>query len=134
LDLKGAENLKKEALQIGSPAASAPYSPVVRAGDLLFVSGQVGMGEDNRLVEGGFEAECRQCLARLKGLLEEAGASLDHVVKTTVFLMDMNDFSKLNEIYREHFPTDRPARTCIQVAKLPVGAIVEIEAIAVTPD
>ena len=126
--------MKKEALQIGSPAANAPYSPVVRAGDLLFVSGQVGMGDDNKLVEGGFEAECRQCLARLRSLLEGAGASLEHVVKTTVFLMDMDNFSKLNEIYREHFPTDRPARTCIQVAKLPVGAIVEIEAIAVTPD
>jgi 2-iminobutanoate/2-iminopropanoate deaminase len=123
--------LKKEVLPIGSPAASAPYSPVVRSGDLLFVSGQVGAGTDGKLVEGGFEAECRQCLARLRGLLEEAGASLDHVVKTTVFLMDMDDFSRLNEIYREHFPTNRPARTCIQVAKLPVGAIVEIEAIAV---
>lgn len=126
--------MKKEALQIGFPAANAPYSPAVRAGDFLYLSGQVGLGEDNQLVEGGFEAQCRQCLARLKRVLEAAGASLDHVVKTTVFLTDMNDFSKLNEIYREHFPTDRPARTCIQVAALPIGAIVEIEAIAVMPD
>lgn len=126
--------MKKEVLPVGNPAAKAPYSPVVRAGDLLFISGQVGMGDDGKLAEGGFEPQCRQCLKRLKDLLEEAGASLDHVVKTTVFLTDMGNFSKLNEIYREVFPTNRPARSCIQVAALPVEAIVEVEAIAVVPD
>ncbi|MBW3625083.1 MAG: RidA family protein [Armatimonadetes bacterium] len=128
------DRVRKEILPIGSPAANAPYSPVVRAGGLLYISGQVGTGADGRLVEGGFEAQCRQCLKRLEELLKEAGASLDHVVRTTAFLTDMGDYAALNDMYREAFPTDRPARTCIQVAGLPLGAIVEIEALAVAPE
>lgn len=122
--------MKKEVLPIGSAAANAPYSPVVRAGDLLFISGQVAQ-KDGKLLEDGFEPQCRGCLNQLKALLEEAGVSLDHVVKTTVFIADLENFNRLNEIYREYFPTNRPARTCIQIARLPLDADVEIEAIAV---
>jgi 2-iminobutanoate/2-iminopropanoate deaminase len=125
--------LKKEVLKVGRAAANAPYSPVVRAGDLLFVSGQVALDGEGKLLEGDFEAQCRKCLAQLKNLLVEAGASLSHVVKTTVFLQDLANFARLNDLYREAFPTDRPARTCIQIAALPLGAAVEIEAIAVAP-
>jgi 2-iminobutanoate/2-iminopropanoate deaminase len=122
--------MKKEVLPIGNPAANTPYSPVVRAGDLLFISGQVAQ-KDGKVLEGGFEPQCRGCLNQLKALLEAAGVSLDHVVKTTVFLADLENFNRLNDIYREYFPENRPSRTCIQIARLPLDAEVEIEAIAV---
>ncbi len=125
--------MKKEVLPIGRAAASAPYSPVVRAGDLLFLSGQVAQDEQGQLLEGGFEPQCRKCLEQVKRLMEEAGGDLSYIVKTTVFLADLANFNRLNEIYREYFPTDRPARTCIQIAALPLNADVEIEAIAVAP-
>jgi len=107
-----------------------PYTPVVRAGDLLFVSGQVGI-VDGQLVPGGLEAELRQALANLQGLLEAEGASLADVVKTTVFLRHLaSDYQRMNEVYAEVFGDHRPARSAIGVAELPLGALVEVEAIA----
>ena len=104
-----------------------PYTPVVRAGGWLIVSGQVGI-QDGKLVEGGVEAQVRQALGNLKGLLEGQGASLQDVAKTTVFLADMADYARMNEIYVEAFGDHRPARSAVAVAALPVGALVEVEA------
>ncbi|MGV3758633.1 MAG: RidA family protein [Actinomycetota bacterium] len=105
-----------------------PYTPVVRAGGFLIVSGQVGI-VDGRLVPGGLEAELRQAVANLSGLLEAEGASLDDVVKTTVFLRHLaSDYARMNEVYMELFGDHRPARSAIGVAELPLGALVELEA------
>jgi 2-iminobutanoate/2-iminopropanoate deaminase len=114
-----------------------PYTPVVRAGDLLFVSGQVGIVDGSvvdgpvagSLAEGGFGAQAAQALATLRTQVEAHGATLDQVVKTTVFLTDMGNFAAMNEIYCEAFGDHRPARSCVAVAALPIGAIFEVEAI-----
>lgn len=113
-------------------APLGPYSPIVRAGDLLFVSGQVGVvGEE--LVAGGVAAETRQALANLAGVLAGAGAGLGNVVKTTVFLRHMRDFGMMNEVYAEVFGEHRPARSTIAVVELPKVALVEVEAVAHLP-
>jgi 2-iminobutanoate/2-iminopropanoate deaminase len=110
-----------------------PYTPVVRAGELLFVSGQVGLA-DGQMVSGGVEAETRQALANMASLLEAEGASLADVVKTTVFLRHMRDYSIMNEAYTDVFGDHRPARSCVAVVELPAVALVEIEAVALAPD
>ncbi|HVN56347.1 MAG TPA: RidA family protein [Anaerolineaceae bacterium] len=115
-----------------APKALGPYSAAIIAGPFIFCSGQTGLDPvTNRLVEGGVEAETRQVLTNLKAVLEAAGASLASVVKTTVFLRDMNDFARMNTIYGEFFTEKYPARSTFQVAGLPRSAAVEIEAIAV---
>ena len=106
-----------------------PYTPIVRGGDLLFTAGQVGIA-DGAIVEGGLEAELRQVFVNLRSMLSSANASLADVVKTTVFLVDMDDYATMNEIYMEEFGDHRPARSAVAVAKLPLGAQIEIEAIA----
>ena len=106
-----------------------PYTPIVRGGDLLFTAGQVGIA-DGAIVEGGLEAELRQVFVNLRSVLSSANASLADDVKTTVFLVDMDDYATMNEIYMEEFGDHRPARSAVAVAKLPLGAQVEIEAIA----
>ena len=104
-----------------------PYSPVVRAGEWLVCSGQVGLAE-GRLVIGGVREQLRQALANLEALLSAEGASLRDVVKTTVFLAHMDDYAAMNETYAEVFGDHRPARSAVGVAALPLGALVEIEA------
>lgn len=105
-----------------------PYTPIVRAGDWLVVSGQVGI-VDGQLVPGGLEDELRQAIANLSGLLEREGASLADVTKTTVFLRHLgSDYPKMNEVYVELFGDHRPARSAVGVADLPLGALVEVEA------
>jgi 2-iminobutanoate/2-iminopropanoate deaminase len=105
-----------------------PYTPIVRAGDWLVVSGQVGIA-DGKLVSGGLEGELRQAIANLEGLLASEGASLADVTKTTVFLRHLGgDYPKMNEIYMELFGDHRPARSAVGVADLPIGALVEVEA------
>lgn len=105
-----------------------PYTPIVRAGDWLVVSGQVGLA-DGRLVSGGLEAELRQAIANLAGLLESEGSSLSEVTKTTVFLRHLgSDYALMNEVYVDCFGDHRPARSAIGVAELPIGALVELEA------
>jgi 2-iminobutanoate/2-iminopropanoate deaminase len=106
-----------------------PYTPIVRGGDLLFASGQIGIS-DGVLIVGGLEAELRQVFVNLRSVLSSAHASLADVVKTTVFLVDMGDYARMNEIYVEEFGDHRPARSAVAVAALPLGAHVEIEAIA----
>jgi len=109
-----------------------PYTPVVRAGDLVFVSGQVGVA-DGALVPGGVAGQTSQAIANLVDRLAEVGASLTDVVKTTCFLADMDTFGTFNTAYVRGFGTHRPARSCVAVRELPVGAVVEIEAIAYKP-
>ena len=106
-----------------------PYTPIVRGGDLLFTAGQVGIA-DGAIVDGGLEAELRQVFVNLRSVLSSAGASLGDVVKTTVFLADMGDYAAMNEIYMEEFGDHRPARSAVAVKALPLGAMIEIEAIA----
>ena len=109
-----------------------PYTPIVRAGDWLVVSGQVGI-VDGKLVSGGVQDELTQAIANLAALLEGEGASLGHVVKTTVFLRHMGDYAAMNATYIEAFGDHRPARSAVGVAELPIGALVEIEAWAHIP-
>ena len=110
------------------PKSIGPYSLGVQAGHLLYTAGQIGIiPASGEIVEGGIEAETRQALENVKAILEAAGTSLANVVKTTVFLRDINDFNRMNAIYSTFFPENPPARSAIQVAALPRGAAVEIE-------
>ncbi|MBI4789327.1 MAG: RidA family protein [Chloroflexi bacterium] len=116
----------------GAPKAIGPYSQGMRVGDFVFCAGQAGLDPlTGRLVEGGIEAETRRVLQNLSAVLGQAGASLHDVVKTTVFLTDMDDFKAMNAVYAEFFASTPPARSTVQVSRLPAGARVEIEAIAV---
>lgn len=114
-----------------APAAIGPYSQGMRAGNFVFTAGQIGLDpQTGGIVAGGIEAETRRVLQNLSQVLEAAGSSLDRVVKTTVFLRDMADFAQMNSVYAEFFSESFPARSTVQVAALPRGAAVEIEAIA----
>lgn len=114
-----------------APKAIGPYSAAVKAGNLVFTAGQLGIDpESGQFVPGGIEAETRQALMNLKAILEEAGTSLESVVKMTVFLKDMNDFGVMNVIYGEFFTENYPARSAVQVARLPKDGAIEIEAVA----
>jgi 2-iminobutanoate/2-iminopropanoate deaminase len=104
------------------------YTPIVRAGDWLIVSGQVGIGPDGQLVSGGTSGELRQAIANLAAQLATHDARLDQVTKTTVFLRHMSDYDVMNQVYIEGFGDHRPARSAVGVAELPIGALVEIEA------
>ena len=111
-----------------APKPVGAYTPVVRAGGWLVVSGQVGMGADGQMASGGTSSELRQAIANLAAQLATQGARLDQVVKTTVFLRHMSDYAVMNEVYIEGFGDHRPARSAVGVAELPIGALVEIEA------
>ncbi|MDF1590994.1 MAG: RidA family protein [Desulfobacterales bacterium] len=114
-----------------APGAIGPYSQAVRAGSIVFVSGQLALlPETGKLVDHDIQAETRQAVTNLKNILIAAGSSLDHVVKTTLFIRKMDDFSKINEVYGEFFLSDPPARSCVEVSCLPKNANIEIEAIA----
>ncbi len=114
-----------------APKAIGPYSVAVKAGNLLFTAGQMGLDpESGEFVPGGIEAETRQALKNIETILQAAGSSLKSVVKTTVFLRDMNDFGVMNVIYGEFFSEKFPARSAVQAAKLPKDGAIEIEAIA----
>ena len=119
---------------IAAPAAPkpiGPYSVAVKAGPFLFCSGQLGLvPETGNIIEGGIEEETRQACKNIKSVLEAAGSSLENVVKTTVFLRDMNEFAKMNAVYGEFFGVQSPARSAVQAAALPKFAAVEIEVIA----
>mgnify|MGYP001168733493 FL=1 len=106
--------------------AAGPYTPAVRAGDWLIVSGQIGLGPDG--LADDFAGQLRQALANLDAVLAEHGARADQVAKATVFLVDMDDYAELNEVYCEFFGDHRPARSAVAVAALPLGARVEVEA------
>ncbi|WP_018663656.1 RidA family protein [Heyndrickxia acidiproducens] len=116
-----------------APQAIGPYSQGVIAGSYLFTSGQIPLKADGTLVKGGIKEQTHQVLQNLQAVLEEAGASFDTVVKTTVFIKDMNDFADVNEVYGSYFTAHKPARSCVEVARLPKDAGVEIEVTALIP-
>lgn len=123
--------MKQEVKTDKAPAAIGPYSQAVKAGGMVFVSGQIPLNpETGELIFGDIRAATRQVLENLQAILHEAGCGLDQVVKVSVFLQDMADFQKVNEVYGEFFDRTPPARACIQVAGLPRGALVEMEAVA----
>ena len=115
-----------------APAAIGPYSQAVKAGNMLFVSGQVPfVPETMEIVEGDVKAQTAQSLKNVQAILAEAGLDFSHVVKSTVFIKDMNEFAQINEVYAEFFGENKPARACVEVARLPKDVKVEIEVIAV---
>jgi 2-iminobutanoate/2-iminopropanoate deaminase len=114
-----------------APFAGAPYSQAIRVGDLLFVSGQIPLRPGSTdLVGTTIREQTEQVFANLKAVLEAAGSGLDRLVKTTVFLANLKDFAEMNEVYKRHAGAAPPARSTVQVAALPAGALIEIEAIA----
>ena len=126
--------MDKRAVWTGEPNPNSPYSPGIITGNLVFVSGQVPMDPATRtIVEGDFETHVRQCIKNVETILIAAGTDLKHAVKVVVFLSDMNNFARLNKVYNEYWGDVRPARSCVQVARLPLDVDVEIEAIATLP-
>lgn len=127
-----ADKIKKEVLTSSSaPQAVGPYSLGIRSGDFLFLSGQLGLDPaSGDFVEGGVEAQTRQALLNIRNVLQDAGADLSNVVKTSVFLSDINDFPNMNSVYAEFFEINPPARSTMQVGALPKSGLVEIDAIA----
>jgi 2-iminobutanoate/2-iminopropanoate deaminase len=126
--------VEKKAVWAGAPVSGSPYSPGIVAGGFVYVSGQVPMDpETKRIVEGDFETHVRQCIKNVETVLKTAGSDLTQAVKVTVFLSDMDNFSRLNAVYKEYWGDILPARSCVQVARLPLDVDVEIEAIAVMP-
>ena len=114
----------------GAPAAIGPYSQGIRSGDMLFCSGQLGLDPVSGELADGVEAQAERALRNLASVLDAGGLSFDDVVKTTIFLADIGDFAAVNEVYHRHMPDPPPARSTVQVAALPKGGLVEIEAIA----
>ncbi|MGH4118836.1 RidA family protein [Clostridium sp.] len=115
-----------------APAALGPYSQAVKVGELIYTSGQLPINAaTGEFINNDIKKATAQSLENVKAVLEEAGTSLDKVVKTLVFLKDMNDFADMNEVYSQYFSENPPARSCVQVAKLPKDALVEIEVIAI---
>lgn len=112
-----------------APAAIGPYSQAIQVGSMLFTSGQIPLRADGSLVEGGIEAQTQQVFDNLRAVIDAAGGSLSQVVKTTVFLKDLQDFAAMNGVYETAFGGHRPARSALQVARLPRDVLVEIEAI-----
>ncbi len=113
-----------------APAAIGPYSQAIITGDMVFTSGQIALTPEGEFLEGNVEIQARQVLKNLSEVLNEAGSSMQKVIKTTIFLADMNDFGKVNEIYAEAFKDHKPARSTVAVKTLPKNALIEIEAIA----
>lgn len=123
--------MKKAINAENAPAAVGPYVHAVEAGEIIFTSGQLGLDPVTGELPEGIEAQTHQSLKNLEAVLTAAGSDFDHVVKTTVFLDNISDFAAVNAIYAEYFKKEVPARSCVEVAKLPKGGLVEIEAIAV---
>jgi 2-iminobutanoate/2-iminopropanoate deaminase len=113
-----------------APFQGAPYNQAIRAGEFVFVAGQLGLKPGDTTIEGDITEQTEQVMQNLKAILEEAGSSLADLVKTTVFLQNLGDFAAMNEVYARHVGDRPPARSTVEVAKLPSGALVEIEAVA----
>jgi 2-iminobutanoate/2-iminopropanoate deaminase len=113
-----------------APAAIGPYSQGIIVNNLFYSSGQIPLTAEGTMIDGSVEDQTHQVFKNLKAVLDEAGASLETVVKATVFIKDMNDFAAINEVYGEYFAEHKPARSCVEVARLPKDALVEIEVIA----
>jgi 2-iminobutanoate/2-iminopropanoate deaminase len=114
-----------------APFQGAPYSQAILFGDLVFVSGQVGLDpESNQVVPGGIREQTEQALRNVGAILEEAGSSMERILKTTIFLVDFGQFADMNEVYARHVGSTPPARATVEIKSLPAGALIEIEAIA----
>ncbi|HJV16990.1 MAG TPA: RidA family protein [Bacillales bacterium] len=113
-----------------APAAIGPYSQGIIVNNLFYSSGQIPLTAEGNLVEGDIKKQTRQVFQNLKAVLSAAGSSFDQVVKATVFIKDMNEFALVNEIYGEYFSTHKPARSCVEVARLPKDVLIEIEVVA----
>ena len=122
--------MKKAFMTDQAPKPVGPYSQVVEAGGFLFLAGQVPLTPQNTMNDGDITAQARQVLNNLKAVLEAAGSSMDEVVKTTIFLADLGDFEIVNKVYAEYFTQPYPARSTVEVSKLPKGARLEIDVIA----
>lgn len=130
--MSGSVSTRQAVSTPSAPAAIGPYSQAIRAGHLLFVSGQIPTDPTTgTLVEGGIQPQTHQVFRNIGEILKAAGASFDHVVSASVFLADMNDFAKMNEIYATYFASPAPARATVQVGRLPKDALVEIQVTAV---
>lgn len=115
-----------------APQAIGPYSQAVMAGDTLYISGQIPVvPATGQIVSSQVEEQTRQCMENVKAVVEAAGLTLAHVVKTSVFIKNMNDFDKINAVYSQYFEENSPARACVEVARLPKDVFIEVEAIAV---
>ncbi len=125
--------MKKEIINTTkAPAALGPYSQAIKAGNTIYVSGQIPLiPETMEIISDDVQEQTKQSLENVKAVLEAAGATLNDVVKASVFIKDMNDFAKINEIYATYFTENKPARACVEVARLPKDVKVEIEVIAV---
>lgn len=119
----------KEIKTNNAPAAIGPYSQAIITGNLMFTSGQIPIIPETGELAEGLEAQAHQVFKNIKNLIEAAGSSIDNVVKTTVFIKDMNDFAKINEIYAQYFTEPYPARSCVEVARLPKDVCLEVETI-----
>ncbi|MDD2573311.1 MAG: RidA family protein [Bacillota bacterium] len=124
--------MKKEIVSTKkAPGAVGPYSQAVKCGNMVYTAGQIALNPGTgQMVEGGVKEQTHQVFANLKAVLEASGTSLENVVKTTVFITDMGKFGDVNEVYAEYFTVDFPARSCIEVGRLPKDALVEIEVVA----
>ncbi len=115
-----------------APQAIGPYSQAVEVNGMIYTSGMIPINPvDGTLVKGSVEEQAEQALMNLKALVEESGSSMEQVIKTTVFIKDMNDFAKINEVYARYFTDNYPSRSCVEVARLPKDVLIEIEAIAI---
>ena len=123
--------MRKDVSTPTAPAAIGPYSQAIRAGNLLFLSGQIPLGADGAVVAGGIREQTAQVLENMRGLLDASGADFSKVAKTTIYLADMADFAAVNEIYATYFSHPIPARATVQVARLPRDVRIEIDAIVV---
>ena len=124
----------KSILSNGAAPAIGPYSQGIQAGQILFISGQIPLDpSDSQLVSGGIKPQTHRVLKNLGAILKTAGVSFEHVVRTTVFLTDLQDFEAMNEIYSRYFSNVAPARSTVQVSALPKSAMIEIDAIAIIP-
>ncbi len=119
----------KEVSTQNAPAAIGPYSQAIKVGNMLFTSGQIPVNPENGEIPEGVEAQAKQAMTNVKNLVEASGASMDNVVKTTVFIKNMEDFATINSIYAEFFTKPYPARSCVEVARLPKDVLLEVEAI-----
>ncbi len=115
-----------------APKAFGPYSQAIVANGFIFCAGQVGFNREKDAFENDIEKQTHQVMKNLQSVLEEAGSNFEHVVKTTIFLKDINDFATINEIYGSYFSKNKPARSTVEAARLPKDALVEIDAIAIT--
>jgi 2-iminobutanoate/2-iminopropanoate deaminase len=129
--MKFGGNVKMEAITTNrAPAAIGPYSQAIKCNGLLFTSGQIPLNAEGKLVEGGIEEQTHQVFRNLQAVLEAGGASFKDVIKATVFLKNMDDFAVVNEIYASYFGDHRPARSAVEVSRLPKDVLIEIEMIA----